>query len=80
MICNVVVPKIFVDKVPVFLCNRCGYKWFPRNLNPENLQNINKPRTCPNRKCHNPFWDEERKYKLKAAKKKSAKKSARKKT
>ena len=37
-----------------FLCERCGYKWIPRNKE-EN------PRECP--KCKSPYWDKSKKPK-----------------
>jgi predicted Zn-ribbon and HTH transcriptional regulator len=30
-------------------CQRCGYEWVPRTER--------KPKTCPARKCHSPYWD-----------------------
>jgi len=29
-------------------CLRCGHSW---------LRRIEKPRICPNPKCHSPYWD-----------------------
>ena len=37
-----------------FLCERCGYKWIPRNKE-------ESPRVCP--KCKSPYWDKPKKKK-----------------
>jgi len=42
-------------KVKGFLCERCGHKWKPRNMNEE-------PRVCP--KCKSPYWNKPRKKKV----------------
>jgi Zn finger protein HypA/HybF involved in hydrogenase expression len=41
---------------PGFRCNRCSHTWFAKNIN---IQPVN----CP--KCHNIYWNRERKYNLK---------------
>ena len=34
-------------------CLRCGWEWYPRNPD--------LPLTCPNPKCHSPYWNRPRK-------------------
>lgn len=71
------VPIDRIDGVPAYRCTRCGYRWFPRNLSPENLNDIGEPPPkCANRKCQSPYWNRERKNKV-AAKKRAAKKQVR---
>ena len=41
-------------KITIEGCERCGYKWIPRNKE-EN------PRVCP--KCKSPYWDKPKKKK-----------------
>jgi hypothetical protein len=33
-------------------CLRCNHEWYPRS--------DEIPRTCPNRKCHSPYWNKPR--------------------
>lgn len=35
-------------KVKAFKCTRCMYIWIPRKKE--------FPKTCPNTKCHSPYW------------------------
>ncbi|MFH1752351.1 MAG: hypothetical protein ABH821_05445 [archaeon] len=45
--------------VKFWKCNRCNYEWFPRGKE--------KPKTCP--KCRSPYWDSERRNKIKGNRK-----------
>ena len=46
-------------KVSKYLCGRCGYSWFPKQL----TQPRKLPRTCPS--CRNAYWNEPRVNKTK---------------
>lgn len=41
------------QKIIKLTCSQCGYVWVPRK-DPESIK------ICPNRKCHSPYWDEEK--------------------
>jgi predicted Zn-ribbon and HTH transcriptional regulator len=41
-------------KLPTMKCNRCDYEWIPR---------VPNPRWCA--KCRSPYWNKERKIKIK---------------
>lgn len=77
MVLTMPVPVDRIDGVPVYRCYRCGYRWFPRNLNPDNLDDIGElPVTCANRRCQSPYWNREYKNKKKSAKKNRSTSSA----
>ncbi len=42
------------SKLTQYTCNRCGYKWIPRNPD---------PKVCA--KCRSPYWNSPRKNKVK---------------
>ena len=35
-----------------YKCLRCNHEWIPRS--------DEKPKVCPNKKCHSPYWDRPR--------------------
>ena len=37
------------DVLPMWNCLRCGHEWYPRRKD--------RPRQCPNPKCHSVWWD-----------------------
>ena len=37
-------------------CKRCGHTWLSR-------KKVHDIKTCPNQKCHSPYWNSERKRK-----------------
>lgn len=68
MLCTGTVPIILVT-VQMYQCRSCGYEWFPKDLrNPGN-----PPKTCS--RCHNPYWNEPRVYKIKKLAKRLVKRS-----
>ncbi len=56
-------------KVTVYVCERCGHEWIPRDaLGDEQVM----PTICP--KCKSPYWNKPRKTEAKSkAKKRSSK-------
>ena len=41
-------------------CKRCGHTWLSR-------KKAHDIKTCPNQKCHSPYWNSERKRNIKKA-------------
>ncbi len=46
-------PKKIKIKQEGYRCLRCGHEWVPRQTG--------KPRVCPAKNCHSPYWDIPRK-------------------
>jgi predicted Zn-ribbon and HTH transcriptional regulator len=40
------------ETVTLYICERCGHKWIPKQLDVE-------PRVCP--KCKSPYWNRPKK-------------------